>query len=228
MKKLMVCALCLCLVSMAHGAVISVVTKGIGSMGGLGTSENPLQAGEVIEIKLILHDNDSVSSMPGYASYGSYDGYCLSSMDIGMIVWNGILSELGSTSELQMQRHVRFGAFASDGVLPTGLPRIQGVSFGTAGEGIVAGASSPDDCDLIWNLKVTVPAVPIGDILLDLVKTPGYLSEYSERPKNWFHDDPWLDMTNADMGDLTLYVVPEPMSMVLLAVGSMVMMRRRS
>jgi hypothetical protein len=81
-----------------------------------------------------------------------------------------------------------------------------------------------DGADLFWDLGVKCQAA--GQVLIDL--TLNGLSEYS--PYSTPGDSPypgWFAMTEQDLGDLTIYVVPEPLTVTLLTLGGLCVIKCR-
>ena len=210
MKKLLVLMLVLGLVTMANATIIDVVQVGLGDMGHSGTELDPLELSETIDIKLVLNHYPS--------AYGSqYDGYALSSMDLDLhIIGKGSLG--GTVNKVgDIWHNNGFGAWGDSGITPTGVDQMGGVA-----SPIIAGSAG--GTDLVWNL--TVHCDGPGPITIDL--TLNGLSEYSNSSDGagnmW---PPIVAMTEASLGDLVIYNIPEPMSIALLGLGGLFLRRRK-
>jgi hypothetical protein len=72
--------------------------------------------------------------------------------------------------------------------------------------------------DLIWGLAIHCEGR--GNVLVDLTLNGGTRAD-PEGGNNW------QNLTEADLGDLTIVQVPEPMTIALLGLGSLLALRRR-
>ncbi len=158
MKKVLVVMLVLGMASLVNASVIAVEPNGVGSMLNAGTSTDPLEIGEVLNLKIMLQ-NVPGSGIPGV----SYEGYVLSSLDIDLHVTGpGILAEKGTALKNQMKHNSQFGAWTEPepAVVANGI-----ANFG--GTGPVAGIQAyPNDALLVWNLIITCTGE--GQVLIDL------------------------------------------------------------
>ena len=182
----------------AFGNIISVVTDGVGSLGNAGTAGDPLWVGETIDIKIVLNDNPVV---------GTYDGYALSMFDLVLTVTgpatldaSGIAFDAAITSNFEDDT-------AGDGI----IDEISGVCFTP-----VVGAT-----DLVLNLTITVTS-DSAPVVVDI--SLGNLTQAADYGEPGFPEANWYDLINDDLDDLTLYTVPEPASVILLALGSTVLL----
>jgi len=220
MKKILVMLMVLGMASLANATVIDVVTSGVGDSinANAGTIGDPLEAGETIAIKIVLNADDWVTSYYGGVT-SSYDGYWLSSMNVSLTAdSDGVLAEKGTLPAQKMKHSTGFSAWSEDepAITANVVTQMQGVA---SGDGIQGPA------DLVWNLEVTANGT--GDIELDLGMVG--LTQYSVAPVSYGYPggDTWLTAIEADLGDLTIYAVPEPMTMALLGLGGLGLIRRR-
>lgn len=72
--------------------------------------------------------------------------------------------------------------------------------------------------DLIWGLAIHCDG--LGEVLVDLTLNVGARVD----PDG---GDNYQDLTEADLGDLTIVQVPEPMTIALLGLGGLLALRRR-
>jgi hypothetical protein len=199
MKRLLLCLLVL--QACAMGNIISVVTDGVGSFGNAGTAGDPLFIGETISIKIVLNDNPVV---------GTDDGYALSMFDLVLVMSGPATLDAGSLAfDAAITGNVEDDTPA-DGI----IDQISGICFTQ-----VVGAT-----DLVLNLTVTVTD-DSGPVLVDI--SIGNLTQAADYGEAGFPEANWYDLIDGDLDDLTLYTVPEPMSMVLLVLGSSVLFVRK-
>ena len=213
MKKLLILALVLGMAALAQaGPVISVVTSGAGDAGNAGTSGDPLVAGEMIAVKVVLVDNPGSHSTSTY-----YDGYILSSMDLDLSVSaQGTIAEKGTTAPTRMKHHASFATWAE----PEPAIASNGIAY-FGGVGPTAGITSPyGDVDLVWNLEIT--AAGTGNITIDLGLNG--TTSYSVAGGGELS---WVNAVEGDLGDLTIYAVPEPITIALLGLGGLFLRRRK-
>jgi hypothetical protein len=228
MKKLLVFMMVLGMATMANATVIDVVTVGEGDMGNAGTELDPLDIGESIEIKLLLNFN--------LAPHPPQDGYLLSSLDVTINVSGGGEMDAGFWyyGAPIWQKHGQFSPFVVNDSydatewdsIDDGLDQVTGVAMDPIYPATTAGA------DLVWDLIIT--ATSTTDITIDLVAGTtelggGEYSPYSDITRDQPKPDPpgWVAMTNGDLGDLTIYTVPEPTTVALLGLGGLLLLRRR-
>ncbi len=223
MKKVLALLLVLGLASIAGATVIDVVAVDVGlSEGRLGSSEeDKLLASDVIGIKLVLNHNP----YPGSA-YPSYDGYLLSSMDLDLHVVGAASMDAGTWDKTHTNPIWQYNSGLSPFVvndnnpwseIGNGLDQITAVSL--AGVSANLGA-----VDLMWDLLVHCEGD--GNVLIDL--TLNGLSEYAEYQTPGGGPYPeWIAMVEEDLGDLTIYQVPEPITLALLGLGGLFLRRRK-
>jgi hypothetical protein len=213
-KKLLVLMLVFGMASLANATVIDVVTVGVGSLGHAGTSQDPLEESETIEIKIILNADPDPTWYQG-GGYPAYDGWWLSSMDIALAVsGSGTLSEKGTGLATKMKHNTNFGLwFQSDPlIVGNAISQLSGAALGDGIQG---------EADLVWNLVIHCDGP--GDVLVDL--THNIAGDYSVYANS--QGAPWITMVEADLGGLTIYQVPEPATIALLGLGGLFLRRRR-
>jgi len=223
MKRLLIFMLVLGMASLANATVIDVVIGGVGTGGHAGTAADPLDHNEEILIKLILNDNDSMSPPLVGSSYPAYDGYWLVGMDVSLTTDAiGDLFTVATPPPAQMKHHIGFSPWADSGVVGGDIAYL--AAAGGTGDGI-AGAGTPD---LVWNIWFRADASNGGASLVDIALHG--TSKYTNSPVSWgstYGDISDHIMTNADLSDLTIHVVPEPMTVLLLSLGGLFLRRHR-
>ena len=190
---LMVIVLILSLAGTSGAGVIDVVIdqdfQGEGFVDGWldANANGDIDKNDIIAIKLVLNHNP-------YSGYPSYDGYVLSSMDVGLTVSGpGTLSAY----EGQLQRHQGFVLWDQADPLIAGnaVEYMAGISF----TGLGGGENSP--ADLVRNLLVT--CLGAGNVQVDLaLHGASQYAEYGQPGGGPFGQ--WLDMVDQDLGDLTI------------------------
>jgi hypothetical protein len=201
--------------TLANATVLDVVTYDVGqSAGRTGTSYDPLYPSDVIGVKIVLNHNP-------YPGFPSYDGYALSSADIDLHVSGpGTMSVVTNAKGNPVLGLAGGATWTVDPVGPDGLPRAQMIALAP----LTPPKPGPGSLDLIWDMLVHCDGA--GFVTLDLTlfgQTDYQLYEYNGAP----YPDSWLQATEADLGDLVIHQIPEPITMVLLGLGSVGLLRRR-
>lgn len=202
--------------SVASAGIVDVVIVGEGSLGHAGTSSDPLEPSETIEIAIVLNHNP-------YAGYPSYDGYLLSSMDFDLHISGPGSLSAGTTTKTgdpvwQVNSLLSPFVVNDDGDVSNGLDQMTSVAL-TPVDGSADGI-------LVWDLIIHCDGT--GPLTIDL--TLNGLSEYSpyKTPAGAPYPDGWLPLTEGDLGDLVIHqVVPEPITIALLGLGGLLLRRRR-
>jgi hypothetical protein len=235
MKKLLVFMLVLGMATMANAYVIEVVTDGTGDAGHAGTSGDPLVIGETIYIQIVLNNNP-------YPLYPSYDGYVTDGMDLDLHVSGpgtldvpGIYGAKSPYPRIgdDVGVHEDWDVWSQSGqaddpgttgvneyepmIVSNQIAQLMGGSFG-----YILGKYGPEP--LVWNLYIT--ASDEGEVLVDLtLGGTTHVWDFSTPS-----DGPYgtvYDAVEEDLGDLTIYTVPEPTTVALLGLGGLLLLRRR-
>jgi hypothetical protein len=211
MKKLLAMCLVLSMATLANAAVLEVVTYDVGLSGPrTGTSYNPLLPSDIIGVAVVVGYNP-------YPGYPAYSGYLVSSVDIDLhAVGPGSLSyntdKLGNPVVA-----TDLDSLIVDDAVGGDLPRLQGISL--AG---INGRDGAVIADLLF-----FHCDDIGNVILDITLLG--LTEYSPyaTPTGQPYPGGWLAAMESDFGDLVIHQIPEPMTMILLGLGSVGLLRRR-
>jgi hypothetical protein len=219
MKKLVALLLVLGLASAASATVIDVVPVDVGQSGGrLGGMDDPLEASDVIGLKIVLNHNP-------YVGYPSYDGYILSSMDLDLHIAGPASLDVGTRNKAgdpvwQFDPGLT-GVVNDDDGLANGLNQITAVAFTPVG-----GTNYHPD-DLMWDLLLHCDGP--GEVIIDLTLLG--LTEYADYSDGQglapYPAGAWKAAIEEDLGDLVIYQVPEPMTIGLLGLGGLLLRRRK-
>lgn len=220
MKKLLAMCLVLAIASVANAAVIEIVRVDIGSSGGrLGLSDgDKLDVGDVIGIDLIVAHNP-------YPSFTSYDGYLVSNIDFSLTA-NGAAT-ISATS------------FMKDLITPIVTSDLDTIVWETAPidgsgnivriQGLSLGGVNGDSASNLILSGLTWVASNDGLQILDLgLVGQSQYAEFTTPPDGGGGEfGGWINMVEADLGDIMIYQVPEPITMSLLGLGGLALIRRR-
>ena len=234
MKKSLILIFVLGVASLANASVIDVVTEGIGDKGHAGTIADPLEVGEIIDIVIVLNRN--IFTYNG-APYPSYDGYLLSEMDISLQVSGpGTLrpkyTDKNDNAVLDWNPGFIWSSIAFSPTVGSQIMNQNGFDFlqGQSTDGI------PGYADLVGGevglgyQGLYIRADGLGNIQLDLslhglTRYSPY--RYGDGPPYTPYPGGWTDATESDLGDLMIYGIPEPATILLLGLGSLFLLRRK-
>jgi hypothetical protein len=217
LRKLVAFAILIALPFYANAEVISVITTGDGSMGHAGTSTDPLVPDETIGIAILLNFNY-------YPGWPDYDGYVIEGIDLELQVSGPGTLEVpmvGKVPTPVLQHHSYFGVWSQP------YPLIEDNAIEQMAGVVLSGVITPYDDGgggpgvLIWNLFIQCDGA--GEAYLDL-KPRG---EWIIYPYNTDPLENGFVVTEDDLGDLTIYQIPEPMTIALLGLGGIFLLRRK-
>lgn len=217
----MVLALVLVLAAVSSAVVVDVVAVGVGSNGHAGTQEDPLDIGECIEIMVVLTHNPYPF---GGGDYYYYDGNILFGLGADLTVTNGTLGT--TTFPSGNPKNVLSDMDEMSWTLENDVLSLSGISLGG-----VDGSSTSNR--IARNLLVCCDGP--GDMVISLVDTAIDDPQIPGIPDAWapykaggpLGDVQEFEITQADLGSLTIYQVPEPMTMGLLGLGGLFLRRRK-
>ena len=201
--------------SLVEGAVLEVVTYDVGySEGRTGTPGLPLEGGDIVGVAIVVGHNP-------YPGFPSYDGYLVSSVDIDLhVVGPGSLNFDGDKCKCGgaiFFTDLDSMTLEQPPVVNGDIPRMQGISLA----GLGAGGCVIDRA--YYRVDEAYAEVAVLDLTL-------YgLSEYSpyKTASGGPYPGGWVAMTEDDLGDLVVNLVPEPLTMGLLGFAGMAIWRRR-
>ena len=219
MKKLLAMCLVLSIATLANAevldllpSVLQVQTYDVGLSGGrTGAEDSKLLYSDIIGVSVVVGYNY-------YAGYPAYSGYLVSSVDIDLhVVGAGSLTvntkKLGGAPDVLTDLDTLIITPVPPIVNGPTIDRMQGISLGGIGAGSIIIS------------KVFFHCEGDGDVLLDLTLLG--LSEYAPYNLDGTAYPGYGPMTEQDLGDLMIYQIPEPMTMVLLGLGGLGLLRRR-
>jgi len=219
MKKLLVLTLVLAMATVANATVVQVATDGVGSISGNTGLDagSKLVLGDQIKLKITLTDLDNYASP-------AYDGYVLSTLAVKLNADS--VAELFSYTTLAAKPKTYVaGVFSAEAI--TGGASSQAISIGSTDndfEGYTAGQGTT----LVYNLWLEITAEAQLTTFIDMVlDAGGGSSTYKTLLAAAGGPTTYETMVNADLGGLTLYTVPEPITIALLGIGGLFLRRRK-
>ena len=238
MKKVIIVLIALCLVTASAEATIIDLVKDPGhaktTTTHAATAADPMDIGETMCIQVYLNNNHFMVNLTGSSYYAPKDGYNILVWDINLAVSSqGKISASGP----MFKDAIKFNGSL---VLPGAVVGLtdSGIQFIGAGYGI-NGLNAGTEPVLSYNLMITAMSGGIIDItpglnyttLGDSINSYALYSngDYEDIVKNYDISLVWerWDMVASDFGALQLHVVPEPLTIALLGLGSLGMMYRR-
>ena len=221
MKKLFVMLMILGMVSLTNAGVVDVVADGVGDMGHAGTELDRLEPGESIYVKIVINPNNEAANPP-------FKGYAIDLLEVDLtantnatinieqyVGYYGTYDAIGENADWDLT------SFSDNGdSISLSYGDLQAINCGAAQVPV----------DLIWNLIVTVDENPSGDMApvdLSLAGIVHVAKAYNTTLNSELAAFPFWNAVESELGDLTLYIVPEPMTIALLGLGGLFLRRRK-
>ena len=223
MKKLLILMLVFGLASLANATVFDVVAVDIGQSGGrTGGPEDKLEDSDVIGLQIILNNNP-------YPDWPSYDGYVTDGFNFDLHVTGagslGVVmatTKTGDVTDLKHHSGLEFWAESDPLIVGNAIAMLMGGTMGAVDASEDGGGGAGV---LVWDLLIHCDGSS-SDVVVDLTLAGTTHIWDFKYPSG----DPYGDVYDAvegDLGDLTIYQVPEPATIALLGLGSLFLMRRR-
>lgn len=220
MKKILALVMILGMVSMAQATIVDVVTDGTSR----GTSlAEKLNAGETVALKIVLNHNPHTAS-------DLLDGYVLSNLAFDLACSNNAALSVGYDPGIPgiidpyeyVDSHISFTPVLTDPAVQSNTLSINGVFFPDL---------RPGPADIVWTVFVTASGAGGEEISLNMTIPDKFVGKILVgdfwNPSTSEPLDGWDTLVDTDFGNLTLYQVPEPMTLALLGLGGLGLLSRR-
>lgn len=211
--KYMVMALVLCLTVTAGAVVIDIVTLGTGSLGNAGTATDPLEQNETIPVGIVLAYN-------AYPGSSDYDGYMLNDMDISLsLAGDGQLSYTDGS----VLYNSAFFVTNTGSLTASGASLLSGITINPVDIWDASGPS-PDGAVLVSGMYLTCTGTEDVTLSLSIAADCDYAQYWDpveSQPLNG-----WETLENSDLGSLTIYQVPEPVTILIFGLGGLFLRHR--
>jgi len=231
MKTLLYLLLFVVTSSVSSAAVISLHTYDVGQSGGrLGQSvSGKLHGGDVVGLQMVLHYHQ-------YSDFPSYTGYNINNLALKLAVdAHGVmhvpLIEIDNDFVYDMRFHARF---AEGNSRISELPGVNpvtnnGLNIDYIENTVPQDSGNPNGASgsisVVWNIMFTADGT--GNTFVDLLAgIGGTYYNYTDVWGRGYGDE--YPMTNNDLAGTTIFQVPEPATLSLLAFGGVAARRRRS